>query len=255
MRYIVIALLSIVVGVLLARAWWVKPPPPDPIQVMVTQMRTHAIIEHERQVAIWYRACPEVPGVNPQIFIAWPARLSYQLELDDVNLERSGNRITVRTHGIAPAEPGVPTDFMDYLSSSSLFTFANEKDLINQEIRKASPVARYLTAYFLLRDESLKGEFTHEIDELVRHMAGALGVPVDSVDVVIDQKPTTLPKLPGIELCAGSTASVNGYPFAKLEDQFTVPIRFLPGSKEPAAMPRGIASVYAPESPHEPATR
>jgi len=247
MRYIVIALLSVVIGVLLARSWYAKPSAPDPIRVMVTQMRTHAVIEHERQVAIWYRACPEVPGVNPQIFIAWPARLSYQLELSDASLERDGTKIIVRTHGIVPVEPGVPTDFMDYLSSGSLFTFANEKDLINQEIRKASPVARYLTAYFLLRDASLKGEFTHEIDELVRHMAGALGVPVEAVEIVIDQPQAKLPKLPGIELCGGSTASVNGYPFAKLEDQYTVPIRFEPGSKEPARMPRGIASVYAPE--------
>src|SRR5262249_44153301 len=100
MRYLVIALLSIVIGVLLARSWYAKPSAPDPIQVMVTQMRTHAVIEHERQVAIWYRACPEVPGVNPQIFIAWPARLSYQLELSDVKLERSGTKVIVHTRGI-----------------------------------------------------------------------------------------------------------------------------------------------------------
>jgi hypothetical protein len=255
MRTIVVAVLGIAIGVLLARSWYVKPAAPDPNQVMVTQMRTHAVIEHERQVAIWYRACPEVPGVNPQIFIAWPARLSYQLELADVSLERDGARITVHTRGIVPVEPGVPTDFMDYLSSGSLFTFANEKDLINQEIRKSSPLARYLSAYFLLRDASLKTEFTREIDELIRHMAGALGVPVDAVEVVINQPEAKLPKLPGIALCEGSTASVNGYPFAKLQDQFTVPIRFEPGSGEPGAAVHGIASVYAPEPGRKPAPR
>jgi len=251
MKYIVISVVSLVLGLFVARALWIRRETPiDPIQVMITQMRTHALVEHERQIAIWYRACPEVPGVNPQIFIAWPARLTYQLELDDIRIDRTGGAVTVHAHGITPGEPGVPTDFMDYLSSGSMFTFANEKDLINQEIRKASPVARYLTAYFLLRDESLKGEFTHEIDELVRRMAGALGVPVESVTVELDQKNATLPKLPHIELCAGSTASVNGYPFAKAEDQFTVPIAFRPGSHEPAAMPKGIASVYAPEAAH-----
>jgi hypothetical protein len=248
MKYILIALLSLVLGLFIARSIWVKPPTGiDPIQVMVTQMRTHALIEHERQIAIWYRACPEVAGVNPQIFIAWPAKLRYQLELDDVRIERTGSELKVHAKAISADEPSVPTDFMDYLSSGSVFTFANEHDLINQEVRKSSTLARYLSAYFLLRDESLRGEFSHEIDELVRRMAGALGVPVTKVTVDIEEKKTPLPKLPGIELCPGSTASVNGFPFAKLQDQFTVPIGFRPQATEPAAAPKGIASVYGPE--------
>ena len=119
MKYIVIALLALILGGLIGRAIWgeKKEPPVDPVQVIVTQLKTHAIVAHERQLAIWYRACPSVWGKTPQIFIAWPAKLSYELELSDVEVTRVGSVIKVRTAAIHPNEPAVPTDFMDYLLS------------------------------------------------------------------------------------------------------------------------------------------
>ena len=136
MKYLVIAILALVLGGLIGRAIWMQKPqqPVDPVQVIVTQLKTHAVISHERQVAIWYRACPEVFGKTPTIFIAWPARISYQLELRDVQVTRSGTVIKVRTPAIHADEPAVPTDFMDYLSTKSIFTFANEEELVNREI-------------------------------------------------------------------------------------------------------------------------
>src|SRR5512138_3355306 len=133
MKYVVIAVLALVLGALAARAWYKPAPaePVDPINVMVMQMKTHAIIEHERQIAVWYRACPKVTGVDPEIFIAWPAKLSYELELNDVAIERSGDVLKVRTRAIHADEPAVPTDFLDYLSTSSVFTFRNEQELVN----------------------------------------------------------------------------------------------------------------------------
>src|SRR6185369_17872500 len=178
MRYVVIALLALGLGALIARAWY-KPKeqqPVDPVTVIVMQMKTHAIIEHERQVAVWYRACPEVIGVNPEIFVAWPAKLSYELELSDVKIERSGDVLKVHARAIHPDEPAVPSDFLDYLSTTSLFTFANEQQLVNEEIKKSTPLARYLTTYYLKRDASLHTDFAGEIEGLVTHMAGALGV-------------------------------------------------------------------------------
>ncbi len=256
MKYVVIAVLALVLGALAARAWYNKsnePEPVDPINVMVLQMKTHAIIEHERQVAVWYRACPEVAGVNPEIFIAWPAKLSYELELSDVAIERAGDTLKVSTRAIHADEPSVPSDFLDYLSTSSMFTFSNEQGLVNREIQKSSPLARYLTAYYLLRDESLRGDFAAEIEGLVTRMAGALGVPAKKVEVAIANENVKLPKLPSLELCGGSAASVNGLPFARLEDQNTVPIVFHPppSTRSPAGgtqagKPEGIASVYGP---------
>lgn len=258
MKYVVIAVLALILGALAARAYYSKsePEPVDPINVMVLQMKTHAVIEHERQVAVWYRACPEVAGVNPEIFIAWPAKLSYELELSDVAIERVGDTLKVSTRAIHADEPAVPSDFLDYLSTSSLFTFTNEQGLVNKEIQKSSPLARYLTAYYLLRDESLRGDFAAEIEGLVTRMAGALGVPVKKVDVAIAKEDVKLPKLPALELCGGSAASVNGLPFARLQDQYTVPIAFRPppssrspaagGSGTPVSKPEGIASVYGP---------
>ena len=162
MKYVVIALLALILGGLIGRALWSEKtaPPVDPIQVIVTQLKTHAIVAHERQLAIWYRACPDVWGKTPQIFIAWPVKLTYELELNDVQVTRVGTVIKVRTATIHPNEPAVPTDFMDYVSTTSIFTFANEQELVNHEIAKASPIARYLTTYLLARNPSLQGDFS-----------------------------------------------------------------------------------------------
>lgn len=234
MKYLVIAFLALILGGLIGRSIWgeKKTEPVDPVQVILTQVRTHAVIEHERQVAIWYRACPEVLGKTPTIFIAWPAKLVYELELGDVQIKKTGTVIDVTTAAVHSDEPSVPTDFVDYLSTTSIFTFANEQELVNREIGKASPIARYLTTYFLVRDPSLQDDFADELRTLIEHLAGALGVPVTRVDVGIPKVAPTMaqwPKLPKLELCAGTMAAVNGLPFAKVMDNGdTVPIGFRP---------------------------
>jgi hypothetical protein len=258
MKYVVIAILALALGGLIGRAIWMQKPQPqpvDPVQVIVTQLRTHAVISHERQLAIWYRVCPSVIGKTPTIFIAWPATISYQLELQDVQVSRSGSVIKVRTAAIHADEPSVPTDFMDYLSTKSIFTFANEEELVNHEIAKASPIARYLTTYFLARDASLRSDFSTEVQGLVQHLGSALGVAVTRVDVEIPApQATAWPSLPQLQLCPGTVASVNGLPFAKVDGDYTAPIAFRPQQRghaiaatagSAADSPKGIASVYA----------
>jgi hypothetical protein len=253
MKYVVIAVLALILGGLAGRAIWgeKKEEPVDPVQVIVTQLKTHAIIAHERQLAIWYRACPSVWGKTPQMFIAYPTKLTYELELNDVQVTKVGTVIKVRTASIHPNEPAVPTDFMDYLSTTSIFTFANEQELVNHEIQKASPIARYLTTYFLARDPSLQGDFADELRRLVEHLTSALGVKVTEIDVDVPKPQITWPKLPKLELCEGTMASVNGLPFAKVDSGATVPIGFKPpqpfhaGSAPSSAdVPKGIASIY-----------
>jgi hypothetical protein len=247
-KYLVIALLALILGGLIGRSIWgeKKPEPVDPIQVILTQVRTHAVIEHERQIAIWYRACPEVIGKTPTIFIAWPAKLVYELELADVQIKKTGTVIKVTTAGVHAEEPSVPTDFVDYLSTTSIFTFANEQELVNHEIGKASPIARYLTTYFLARDPSLQDDFADELRTLIEHLAGALGVPVTRIDVDIPKvvlTPVEWPKLPKLELCAGTMASVNGLPFAKMMDNGdTVQIGFRPPPSRRSQSARNAAS-------------
>lgn len=253
MRHVLVALAAAVIGGLLVRLSLDKADPVDPIQVIVTQLKTHAIVEHERQIAIWYRVCPDVIGVDPQIFVAWPAKLSYELPLADVQLERNGDRIRVRTSAIHADEPSVPTDFLDYLSTDSLFNFANEHELVNEEVRKASAIARYLATYYLRRDASLRDDFARELESLVARLAGALGVSANAIDIEIPPVEALPSKLPQLELCGGSTASVNGLPFAKLEDGRVLPIGFKPPRsvrsgaqsprEDPAAQPKGIVSV------------
>ena len=110
--------------------------------------------------------------------------------------------------------------------------FANEQGLVNQEIHKASPIARYLTTYFLYHDPSLQADFTDEIRSLVERLSGALGVQVSAVEIntpQVELKPQEWPKLPKLELCSGTMAAMNGLPFARnMDNGDTVPIGFRP---------------------------
>lgn len=235
MRYVIVALIALGLGIVITRvALGPAPTPIDPIQAIVTQLKTHAIIEHERSIAVWYRSCPEVVGLNPQLFVAWPGKLSYELSLDDVRVERRGPTLTVRTGPIRADEPSLPTDFMDYVAADSLFNLANEQALINAEIARASPIARYLASYHLRRDPSLREDFADELRALVLRIAGAVDAGVTGIEVEIAQPETPaseLPKLPTLELCEKSYAAVNGLPFAKTEDGRTLPIGFGPAAK------------------------
>jgi hypothetical protein len=251
-RTFLIFLLALSTGALASYEYWRlnHSDTPDPVEVIVTQMKTHAVIEHQRQVAVWYRACPSVWGVSPQIFIAWPAHLTYQIELGDIQVNRNGGVISVRTSAIHAVDPSVPTDHMDYMAAISMLSIANQHELINQEIAKATPVARYLSTYFLMHDVSLQEDFREELQSLVEHFTASLGVPVTRVDVEIPKvEVSSLPPLPRIELCSNSTASVNGLPFAKFNMGSTVPIAFeilrhMPGRETPS--PTAGSSASAP---------
>lgn len=226
MRTLFVALLALALGVAITLNWRKPSQAADPLQVITTQIRTHAIIEHERQIAIWYRSCPEVTGVDPEIFVAWPGKLSYELDLANVEITRTGTAIKVRTAAIRADEPAVPTDFMDYLTTSPWLNFSNEQELVNREIAKASPIARYLSVYFQRRDPSLVEQFRDELHELVERLAGALGVEVTSIEVEIPQTDVKPLKLPPLTLCANSFAAVNGVSFANVDDGYTIPIGF-----------------------------
>jgi len=223
--YVLIALAAGAIGGY--QLWQHKPGAADPVEVIVTQMKTHSVIEHQRQVSVWYRACPTVWGKSPQIFMAWPAVLTYEIELGDVQVSRHGTVISVHTSAIHAVDPAVPTDHMAYMTTTSMLTFANEQELINAEIAKATPVARYLSTYFLAHDPSLEQDFGDELQSLVEHFTASLGVPVTRVDVEIPKvEVSRWPQLPRIELCAGTLASVNGVPFAKYDLSSTIPIGF-----------------------------
>ncbi|HKE44263.1 MAG TPA: hypothetical protein VKB41_06960 [Steroidobacteraceae bacterium] len=249
MRYVLVAILLLGAGVWIGTQWHAQPQPTDPLTVIVTQLKTQAIIEHERQIAVWYKACPEVVGVNPQMFVAWPGKLSFELPLDDVKLERSGATLTVRTSGIRPDEPALPTDSLEYLSTEPILNLVNEAELVNGELRKASGIARYLSSYYLKRDTTLHDAMAEELKSLVARIAGAIDAGITDVRVEIPRPDPKLPPLPKLELCPGSMADVNGLPFAKDESGYLVPVAFRapPPSGKPAESterPRGAAVIY-----------
>lgn len=220
-----------IVGVLLLMAFaawaaiWVvrkREPPPDPLVVLINQVRTRAIIEHERQLTVWYRTCPEVTGLNPEVFVIWPGRLRYSLNLSATTLTLQGETLTVRTPPIEIGEPSVPSDLAQFVATNPMWNFETDASLGARELQLTSPVARYLTVYFLKHDATLGEYFRDELSAYLRGVAGALGVPVTKVVIEIPEAKMRSPTMPALQLCAGSTATANGVPFVReLDGDYT----------------------------------
>ena len=49
MRYLLVAILLLGLGVFIGTRWNQAPQPTDPLTVIVTQLKTQAIIKHERR--------------------------------------------------------------------------------------------------------------------------------------------------------------------------------------------------------------
>ena len=146
---------------------------------MVTQMRTRAIIEHERSVTVWYKACPEVKGINPQVMVIWPAKLNYELDLAETKLSLSADGVLHVDDAADPRDdPSVPSEVGEYMAQTSFWTLESEQAIVMREMQKATPLARHLTAYFLRNDVGLSEHFKEELETYLRGIAGALGVPV-----------------------------------------------------------------------------
>ena len=197
--------------------WWFngRRAAPDPILILVNQMRTRAVIEHERGISVWYKSCPEVPGVNPEVFVIWPARLLYTLDLSRSRLELKGDVLEVSTPPLEVEEPAVPSDLSQFIASNPFWNLTTSAAVGNAAMQKVTPVARYLSIYFLKHDPAVRGYFEKEIDSYLRGVAGALGVPVRRVTVEIPEPKLPAPALPPLELCAGSVATANGLPFLR----------------------------------------
>ena len=156
---------------------------------MVTQMRTRAIIEHERSVTVWYKACPEVKGVNPQVMVIWPAKLNYELDLAETKLSLSADGVLhVTTPPIRGDDPSVPSEVGEYMAQTSFWTLESEQAIVMREMQKATPLARHLTAYFLRNDVGLSEHFKEELETYLRGIAGALGVAVTRIEIEIPDR-------------------------------------------------------------------
>jgi hypothetical protein len=213
-------LIGIVVAVAIGAvgySWWSrKDAEESPLNVMVTQMRTRAIIEHERTVTVWYRACPEVTGVNPQVMVIWPAKLNYELDLAETKLSLGSDGVLhVTTPPIRADDPSVPSDFGEFMAQTSFWTLDNEQAIVRREMQKATPLARHLTAYFLRNDVGLSEHFKEELETYLRGIVGALGVNVTKIDITIPEQEVAIPPRPEMTLCEGTVAVANGLAFAR----------------------------------------
>jgi hypothetical protein len=242
-------MLKNIIGIVIAVAlgafgysmWLRKDAEESPLNIMVTQMRTRAIIEHERQVTVWYKACPEVKGINPQVMVIWPAKLNYELDL-------AATRLSLGTDGVLRAvtppihgdDPSVPSEVGEYLAQTSFWTLDSEQAIVMREMQKATPLARHLTAYFLRNDVGLADQFKEELETYLRGISGALGLHVTRIEIDIPAVEVKIPPRPELTLCEGSVALANGFGFARRQEDGTVVgiyPRKNPKATEPAATP------------------
>lgn len=219
LKNIVAIVIAVAVGAI-GYSWWSnKDAEESPINVMVTQMRTRAIIEHERQVTVWYKACPEVKGINPQVMVIWPAKLNYELDLAATKLSLSAEGVLqVETPAIRADDPSVPSEVGEYMAQTSFWTLENEQAIVRREMQKATPLARHLTGYFLRNDVGLSEHFKEELETYLRGIGGALGVTITKIEITIpEDEDAKIPPRPEISLCEGSVALANGLAFARLQ--------------------------------------
>jgi hypothetical protein len=216
-------IIAVAIGVIGYRFWIRKDAEESPLNVMVTQMRTRAIIEHERQVTVWYKACPEVKGINPQVMVIWPAKLNYELDLADTKLSLGADGVLhVETPPIRGDDPSVPSDVGEYLAQTSFWTLDSEQAIVMREMQKATPLARHLTAYFLRNDVGLPDQFKEELETYLRGISGALALKVTRIDIDIPKVDVKIPPRPDLTLCEGSVALANGFGFARRQADGTV---------------------------------
>jgi len=223
LKNIIAILIAVAVGAIGYRYWVRKDAEESPLNVMVTQMRTRAIIEHERTVTVWYKACPEVPGINPQVMVIWPAKLNYELDLAETKLSLSVDGVLhVTTPPIRADDPSVPSEVGEYMAQTSFWTLESEQAIVMREMQKATPLARHLTSYFLRNDAGLSAHFKEELETYLRGIAGALGVIVKRVDIEIPTVDVRIPPRPELALCEGSLALANGMAFAHRQADGTI---------------------------------
>ena len=223
LKNIIALIIAVALGAIGYSYWTRKDAEESPINVMVTQMRTRAIIQHERQVTVWYKACPEVKGINPQVMVIWPAKLNYELELAEVKLSLGTDGVLhVKTPPIRAEEPSLPSEVGEYMAQTSFWTLESEQAIVMREMQKATPLARHLTGYFLRNDLGLSDQFKEELETYLRGMTGALGLTVTKIEIEIPAVDVKIPPRPEITLCEGSVALANGFGFARRQEDGTV---------------------------------
>ena len=234
LKTVIALIIAVAVGAVGYAFWIRKDAEESPLNVMVTQMRTRAIIEHEREVTVWYKACPEVKGINPQVMVIWPAKLNYELDLAATKLSLSADGVLrADTPPIRADDPSVPSEVGEYLAQTSFWTLESEQAIVMREMQKATPLARHLSAYFLRTDVGLSAHFKDELEAYLKGIAGALAVPVKQIEIDIPTVEVTIPPRPEITLCDGSVALANGFAFARRQQDGSI-IGIYPPRKAPA---------------------
>jgi hypothetical protein len=223
LKNVIALVLAVAIGAIGYSYWTNKDAEESPLNVMVTQMRTRAIIEHERSVTVWYKACPEVKGINPQVMVIWPAKLNYELDLAETRMSLSPDGVLrVTTPPIRADDPSVPSEVGEYMAQTSFWTLESEQAIVMREMQKATPLARHLTSYFLRNDAGLSAHFKEELETYLRGIAGALGVVVTRMEIEIPTADVKIPPRPELTLCEGSVALVNGVGFARRQPDGSV---------------------------------
>ena len=175
-------------------------------------------------MTVWYKACPEVTGINPQVMVIWPAKLNYELDLAETKLSLSADGVLhVSTPPIRGDDPSVPSEVGEYMAQTSFWTLDSEQAIVMREMQKATPLARHLTAYFLRNDvglsDALQGRTRNLSARHCRCAGRAWSRGSRSTFPTVDVK---IPPRPELTLCEGSVALANGLAFARRQEDGTV---------------------------------
>lgn len=182
----------------------------DPIRVVENGVRTKAVVQHEKDVTVWYETCPEVAGINPRLFLLWPATLNYEVSISNADLQYDGESLVVNTGPIVIDKPAITTNLIESIPKKTFFNFSDEDRLMNGEIRKTTGIANHIAARYLAHGEDIHASISGKVREFVSDISDALQIPYDTVLVNIADSAPVEVELPELELCRGTPFRLNG---------------------------------------------
>ncbi len=205
--YLLLIVIGVVAGWFLHRYFAYRQ---DPIRIIEHGVRTKAVIQHEKDVTVWYEACPEVPGFNPRLFMLWPATLNYEVSISNAQLSVNGGALEIETGPIQIDKPSIANNLIESIPKRTFFNFSDEDRLINNEIRKTSSIANHIAARYLADGADIRASVSDKVREFITDISDALQVQYDTVIVRVAEGDVLESPLPPLELCRGTPFRLNG---------------------------------------------
>lgn len=177
MRIIVGLLLAI--ALVAAGAWfgqYYHQTSPILITNLVANMQDDTVVEHERDMVIWYRTCPKKihwHDISPEILVIFPSTVRYELSLQNISLpELVDGEWIVEAGPIIADKPVIDTNRQTSLADGNPLT--DEGEYLNRETARMTPIASYLALQQLQSEQNvIRKRMTLQIEKLIQSMQNA----------------------------------------------------------------------------------